>query len=106
MSFTEKVFERQLERTLKDVIDNANQRLTEPEKSRLLVLIAKKMMVDPGRLVTASLDWRTDSIPAKITIEVSDKLYNELKIASEKDGKTIEEFIPWVLFEIDVADME
>lgn len=45
-------------------------------------------------------------MPVKITIEVSDKLYNELKIAAERDGKTIEEFIPDVLFDIDVADME
>ncbi len=45
-------------------------------------------------------------MPKKITIEVSDKLYNELKIASERRDKTIEEYIPWVLFEIDVADME
>ncbi len=58
MSFVEKTFERQLERTLKDVIDHAKQGLTNPEKGQLLVLIAKGMMVDPDSLVTASLDWR------------------------------------------------
>ncbi len=58
MSFVEKAFERQLERTLKDVIDHAKQRLTNPEKGQLLVLIAKGMMADPDNLVTASLDWR------------------------------------------------
>lgn len=58
MSFVEGVYERQLERTLKDVIDHVNKSLTGPERARLLVLIAKEMMVDPDTLVTVSLDWR------------------------------------------------
>lgn len=58
MSFIEKFFYSQVERTLEDVIDTANQRLTEPERSRLLVLIAKQMKVDPDKLVTTSVDWR------------------------------------------------
>lgn len=58
MSFVERVYEKQCERTLKDVIEYANKRLTKPERAQLLILIADMMMVNPDNLVTASLDWR------------------------------------------------
>lgn len=58
MSFVKKIFEEQLEQPLKDVIIFTTKRLTEIERARLLVLIAKEMKVDPDKLVTISVDWR------------------------------------------------
>lgn len=41
-----------------------------------------------------------------ITIHVSEKLYNELKVGAEKAKKEIPKFIVDVLFDCDVADVE
>lgn len=69
-------------------------------------LEAIKTIMAVKRIIEDHVKESDNGSRVKITIEVSDKLYNELKIASERDGKTIEEFIPDVLFDIDVADME
>ncbi len=60
MNFVEKVYEKQIERTLKEVIFFANQRLIKPERARLLILLAKDMSIVPKDLATASLDWRSE----------------------------------------------